>query len=395
MNRTRTRPRMASAVVAMVTIVTGGVLGSCDGGDAVTTTEASTTTQAAESTTSSTMSIVQTDSATTTTELQPEGARVQQVQIDAGDMALVGDLYLPAGAGPHPGVVLVHGSGPQNRNQEVIGQLNMAFGFTIPVFAEIAEGLQSAGYAVLTYDKRSCGTFNGCAGNDYPLPPDDLTIDRFVDDAAAALDALAQRPDVDAARLAVIGHSQGAGFVPELMVEDGSVRAGVLLAGPHDPPDVLVAAQALSTRDLLETMGLSAEQIDAAVTPLDDAAQQLASIRDGEPPDAPILGASVKFWESWMTQADAAPAIATGLDRALLVLGGELDTNVPPVQAELWRATLAASSNDHEVTVVACITHALNCLAESDLPAITLDDIGEHVAPEVIATVVAFLDDRV
>lgn len=378
----RTEP--VKIIAASIAIATGLIV-SCDGGeDGRSTTEVAAVTEAPVTTEATEPSVTST--------AQPEGAEVTDVAIDTGDLTLVGDLYLPEGEGPHPGVVLVHGSGPQNRNQEVPGQLNMAFGFTIPVFAELAEGLQSAGYAVLTYDKRSCGDFNGCADNDYPIPPHDLTIDRFIDDAAAAVNTLGDLPEVDADRLAVIGHSQGAGFVPELLTENTTIRGGVLLAGAHDPPDVLVSAQAESTRELLETMGMSEEQIGAAVAPLDAAADQLAAVRAGEAADGPILGASAEFWASWMNQADAAPGIAVELDRALLIVGGGLDTNVPPSHAEHWRRTLESSSVDHEVVVLACITHALNCLTESDLLALSPEDIGQHVAPEVVKMVVAYLD---
>lgn len=350
------------------------------------------------STTSYTATTVPTTTATSTpvaAEPSTAQASVTQVEIDAGDLTLVGDLYLPAGSGPHPGIVLVHGSGPLSRRSELSGQLNMAFGFTIPVFIELAEGFQSAGYAVLTYDKRTCGRFNGCTENDYPLPAGDPTIETLIGDAKAALDTLAQRPDVDGQRLVVIGHSQGAGFVPELMDGGPGIVGGVLLAGAHDAPDALVAAQARSARELLESLGAAPEQVDGAVAPLDEAAAKLEKIRQGEPPEELILGAPASFWESWMAQADDVPTLAADLDRPLLVLGGELDWNVPPDQAMAWEETLAGSTEGHQVTVLPCITHALNCVAESDPAQISPDDIGTDVAPEVIEAIVTFLDAQI
>lgn len=371
----------------VVVLVSAMLFVSCNAATEMTATTVTTTTS--DTTTTVTTSAI--TLAPSTTEPSIDRPSVVEIEIDAGDVVLVGDLYLPVGSGPHPGVVLVHGSGPQSRSSELSGQLNLAFGFTIPVFTELAEGLQSAGYAVLTYDKRTCGRFNGCAENDYPVPVADLTIETLIDDTGAALDAIAARPEVDERRLVVIGHSQGAGFVPELMDGTPGVVAGVLLAGAHDAPDALVAAQALFTRELLDTLSMTPEQVDVAVAPLDAAADDLRRVRDGEQIERSILGAPASFWETWMDQADGVPVRAANLERPILVLGGDLDWNVPPDQAEAWQATLEGSTTAHRVVILPCVTHALNCVAESDPAQISLDDIGREVAPEVIEAIVTFL----
>ena len=122
---------------------------------------------------------------------------VEAVSYPSGDLALEGDLHLPATGGPHPGVVLVHGSGPISRHAQLSGQLGTQFGFAIPVFDELARALAEAGWVVLTYDKRSCGTFNGCGENAYPLPDDSLTTDTFASDAQAGVTYLRTSGEVD------------------------------------------------------------------------------------------------------------------------------------------------------------------------------------------------------
>ena len=81
----------------------------------------------------------------------------EDVSFPGPDFSREGTLLLPAEAASEvvPGIVLMHGSGPNSRNEPVAGQLNMTFGFTIEVFVELAEAFGDAGYAVLRYDKRT------------------------------------------------------------------------------------------------------------------------------------------------------------------------------------------------------------------------------------------------
>ena len=155
---------------------------------------------------------------------------------------------------------------------------------------------------------------------------------------------------------------------------------------------MLVAQQEASTRALLADLGMSPDRIDQAAAPLIEAADALARLRAGENVTEPILGAPPAFWDSWMAYADGVPAVAARSDRPLLVLSGALDWNVPPNQSAQWEAALPGGIG-HATTVLPCVTHALNCLAEADPAAITPTDIGRAVDPAVIETIVEFLDD--
>ncbi|HEY0838563.1 MAG TPA: hypothetical protein VGD74_00110, partial [Vulgatibacter sp.] len=100
-------------------------------------------------------------------------------------LELLGTITLPSRLdGPAPAVVLVHGSGPNARDEVMRGQMNMGFGFDLPVFRELAEGFSNAGYVVLRFDKRSCGPFNGCADNGYPMPDPDMRLGVLLDDVS-------------------------------------------------------------------------------------------------------------------------------------------------------------------------------------------------------------------
>ncbi|MDF1597547.1 MAG: alpha/beta hydrolase [Acidimicrobiia bacterium] len=318
--------------------------------------------------------------------------RSVEVTIPADGLDLVGTLRLPAGEQPAPAVVLIHGSGPQSRDTPLPGQLNMAFGFEIPVFAEIAAALQENGLAVLTYDKRSCGPFNGCADNDYPLPAGDLTVEVFMNDAKAAVDFLRQRTEVEASSISIIGHSQGAQFITLMLEADPDLAGGIMLAGPYRSIDESITAQLDFTVDLLGQFGMDEAEALASpsVSSLVDMVNGLADIRSGS--DDPVAGVSAGFWRSWFDLHERSLSAAFRMTQPLLVINGELDWNVAPTEAQAWAEYLAGVDAEYEVQILPCVTHALNCVSESDPTAITPSDIGRAVAPEVIDAIVAFVN---
>jgi hypothetical protein len=305
---------------------------------------------------------------------------------------LVGTLRLPVGDRPAPAVVLIHGSGPQSRDSRLPGQLNMAFGFEIPVFAELAEALQANGMAVLTYDKRSCGPFNDCADNDYQLPSGDLTIQAFIDDAQAAVDFLRLRPEIDPTRVSVVGHSQGAQFITPMLEADPDLASGVMIAGPYRPIDEITEAQLDSTIELLGQLGIDREEALAlpTVTPLVDIVDGLAEIRAGS--SEAVAGVSADFWRSWFDLHERSLSAAFRMTQPLLILNGEYDWNIPSTEAQAWADYLTGLDAEFEMVTFPCVTHALNCVSEPDPTAITPMDIGSTVGTEVIDALVGFLN---
>jgi pimeloyl-ACP methyl ester carboxylesterase len=318
--------------------------------------------------------------------LQPP--TVEQVTFSSGDLTLEGDLHLPAAPGPHPAIVLIHGSGPISRHAQLNGQLALQFGFAIPVFDQLAQALGEAGWVVLTYDKRSCGTFNGCAENAYPLPDGNLTTDAFAADARAGVAYVRTHGDVDPDRVTVTGHSQGSTFVPRLLRDDPALQAGIMLAAPFDSIDQVLADQAAFVADLV---GPAAAD-DPSVAQAGELAAQVAGLRTDPAAADPVGGASAQFWRSWMDAGDEAPAVLAEVTQPVLLLFGGNDWNVPIDQAAKWRE--ATEGLDHtQLAAVECITHALNCLTESEPTRITPADIGRAVDPTVPASMIEFLAD--
>ena len=116
----------------------------------------------------------------------------------AEGVKLAGEMTAPQTGGPFPAVILIAGSGPQNRNEDLSGH---------KVFLVLSDYLTRRGYVVLRYDKRGIGKSSG----DYQM----ATMADFADDAAAAMRWLKAQSDIDMARIGFLGHSSG-GYVAPL-----------------------------------------------------------------------------------------------------------------------------------------------------------------------------------
>ncbi len=321
-------------------------------------------------------------------------ADLEDVTVDVPGLTLEGTLHLPDRDENTlvAGVVLVHGSGPNSRNAAATGQLNMAYGTEIEVFTEIAQGLQDAGYAVLRYDKRSCGTFNGLCDNDYPFPEADVGVYDFADDGVAMARYLLNHPAIDNQRVIIAGHSQGGGLLPQMLIEEPSVAAGISLAGPYRPIDVLLRYQLDFSVDLLEQSGASAGQIEAAVADLRDMVEDIESLRAGTYPDSTLAGLPVAFWQEWMDVGDARPDALFNIPQPILAVNGDYDWNVP-IDTELSGWANGLQIDGSAAVELPCLTHSFNCIAQPDWTAITSADIGTEVDEALFDAVLGWLDD--
>jgi pimeloyl-ACP methyl ester carboxylesterase len=165
-----------------------------------------------------------------------------------GTQELAGTLTVPDGPGPHPGALLVPGSGPVDRDSN---HAKLPIGVT----RELAEALADSGFATFRYDKRGVGESPGdwlAAG-----------LGDNIDDASAALTALRAQPEVDGDRVVAVGHSEGALIVAALAARQ-EVPAGVaLISGSATPGAELLQWQArkvgpslpVPVRVLLRLMG--------------------------------------------------------------------------------------------------------------------------------------------
>ena len=152
-----------------------------------------------------------------------------EVSFGVDPYILSGTLSMPVGDGPFPAAVIVHGSGPQNRDG-MVGPLL--------AYRDIAVGLASHGIAVLRYDKRTFTYATQISIND------SFTIDsESTDDALHAIDFLRGQVGIDPERLFIIGHSQGGLVTPRILARDSDIAGGILLAAPSRPFSILLAEQ--------------------------------------------------------------------------------------------------------------------------------------------------------
>lgn len=157
----------------------------------------------------------------------PYGERTVRFASRATGVDLEGTLSTPVDAGPHPAVVLVSGSGAQDRDETVAGH---------KPFLVLADHLTRAGYAVLRFDDRGAG---GSTGNVLQSGLQDIAAD-----VHGALDFLRTLPGIDAKRIGLLGHSEGGYVAPIVASRDRDVAFLVLLGAPAVKGRDVLAAQA-------------------------------------------------------------------------------------------------------------------------------------------------------
>ena len=247
------------------------------------------------------------------------------VTLDApGSCELGGTLSVPTGEASVPGVVIVHGSGPVDRDG--------TYGSNKP-YKELAWGLASRGVAVLRYDKRT----DAC---DVALS--DLTIDDAVtDDALTALERLRAHDRVAADSVFVVGHSLGGGLAPRITDRDGALAGAVMLApGPARPFADTILDQRAHLLDQRDLDGTEREQFLAEIP---EAAEKIRSLDIGD--DEVLLGLGGREYFRTLTEYDG-PEAAAMLDTPLLLAQGGRDYQVTPDgDFPLWQDALAGLSN--------------------------------------------------
>jgi uncharacterized protein len=172
--------------------------------------------------------------------------KADEVTFRNGDATLAGTLTLPEGSGPFPAVALVSGSGAENRDEEILG---------FKIFRIVADHLTRNGIAVLRYDDRGIGGSSQVSHDD--------TSETYAGDAAAAVQFLKGRPEINPKQIGLLGHSEGGIIAPMVASQTSDVAFIILMAGTGEPGSKILVDQA---RTVLEARGASAADVEKAVT---------------------------------------------------------------------------------------------------------------------------------
>jgi hypothetical protein len=246
------------------------------------------------------------------------------VKVGSGEWALPGTLTLPKGAGPFRAAVLVHGSGPGDRDASV--------GANRP-FQDLAGGLAARGIAVLRYEKRTkVHAAKASAAKDF-------TVDQeAVEDAVAAVALLRERKDVDAAHVVVVGHSLGGQLAPRIGSRTDGVAAVAILAGSTRPVADMVLEQ---TKYIAALDGRVAPEEEEQVRAVEAARARIRALQAGAAPntDEMVLGAGPAYWIH-LGKYDAL-GTAKSLKKPIFVAQGGRDYQVTHADLDAWKKALA------------------------------------------------------
>jgi dienelactone hydrolase len=261
--------------------------------------------------------------------VEPEAPRPEiDVRVGDDERGLPGVLVLPSGAGPFPGVVLVHGSGPQDRDETI--------GPNKP-FRDLAWGLVERGIAVLRYDKRTLAR-----SADFLELGDRLTVQHEVlDDARAALSLLRARAEVDPRRVFVLGHSLGGTLAPRIAALEPRPAGMIVLAGSTLPLPEKMLEQ---TRYIVNLDGSVSSAEQARLLEIETAVREIRAALDGTGPafEGYRLGAPLGYYRDLERHDPPAEAAALGLPA--LVLQGARDYQVTLDDFRRWETALSGKA---------------------------------------------------
>ncbi|MEV5695905.1 alpha/beta hydrolase [Streptomyces anthocyanicus] len=287
--------------------------------------------------------------------------------------SLAGTLSLPAGPGPHPAVLLLHGSGPLDREGNT-PRLPLNLG------RPLADALAAAGVAALRYDRRGAGSTPGV------WEESGFTDNRR--DASAALRALAAHPDIRPDAVGVVGHSEGALHAMTLAARQ-EVAAVVLLAGFARGGEAAFRWQAASVfggmpapvRLLRRPLGVLGERVLARVKRTRTDVARIAGLR-----------VNARWMREMLVHDTRDDLAAVPAAVPVLAVTGDKDVQVPPADLDEIRRLVPGGHT--EIRRVPDLTHVLR----RDTGRPTLRSyrrlLREPVDPELLALVATWLQAR-
>jgi uncharacterized protein len=252
---------------------------------------------------------------------KPDLFHAREVTIGDDDWKLGGTLLIPTGTPPFAGVVLIHGPGPNDRDESI---------YSNQVFRDLAEGLASRGIAVLRYDKRTKVYGEKMSEMDFTLQQE------TVEDAVRAAALMRRQPEIDPNRVFVLGHSLGGYASPRIAVQDGKLAGLIFLAANARP----IEDVALEQNDYVAHLnGGPSEEEQKRLDGLKAEVEKVKQLEPGKSNPPVVLGLPVSYLLD-LKGYDAA-AEAKKLTLPMLFLQGERDFQVTMEDFGIWKSALS------------------------------------------------------
>jgi fermentation-respiration switch protein FrsA (DUF1100 family) len=295
------------------------------------------------------------------------------VLIPVNGFTLAGTITTPPGEGKlrHPAIVLVGGSGPVDRDETVAG---------IPIFGQLAGGLAERGFIVVRYDKRGVGQSGGRT--------ETATLSDYADDVIGVVKWLSDRDDVDEDSITVAGHSEGGSVAMIAATREKKIDSLVLIATIGSTGAELILEQQRHQLDLLGTKDPERqEKIDLQRKV--QAAVVTGKGWEGIPPE--LKRQADTPWFRSLLEFDPAEVMPK-IKQPILIIQGDLDTQVPPPNAEQLAKLAQARKNSPPVETVHLpgVNHLLVKATTGEVQEYaTLTE--KHITPEVATRIAEWL----
>lgn len=258
----------------------------------------------------------------------PDFFEETEVTVGSGDWQLPGTLAVPKGDGPFPALVLVHGSGPNDRDETL--------GPNKP-FKDLAWGLASHNIAVLRYEKRT-RVYGTKIVSDRAVAASFTVKEETVDDALAAVRLLQKTERIDPRQIFVLGHSLGATLIPRIAAagRDLNIAGFIIMAGLTRP---LEDAYLRQVGYLLSLDGSLSEDDKKQLDELKAQNDKIKSLTDADAgSELKILNAQASYWLD--LRGYYPPEAALKTNGPILILQGSRDYQVTTEDFENWKRSL-------------------------------------------------------